>query len=622
MSEIPTDFDGLFRDETRGGDETGPLSLLEGALAHLEPALLAVVSDAGLILASHRPTGSSLADLDWPEVQSLIDEAARLPHSPAPTVCSDSAPGRTLVTVSAASTEGRSLRLFAWLDRPQALEDGGALEMLSSVGRLAATAVDLAGTCRDAKSRVRHLRNEQIVLTASHNRSVAEMLRAREEQLRQEREYVVRLEAEVEHRSADLRSALDEAKLANEAKSTFLANMSHEIRTPMTAILGYADLLLDADLRRQERDEFVGIIRTNGEHLLQILNDILDFSKIEAQHLTLESIPFDVRALVDEVVALMRVRAEEKGIVLREELPEDLPRTIRSDPTRIRQILVNLIGNAVKFTEQGEVRVVVRHAGASQSSRLEIDVIDTGIGMTADKVNQLFEPFTQADSSTTRRFGGTGLGLAITWSLVRALGGDIKVDSEPERGSTFRVTILVSAEETEDAARGTAPGAHATGASSAAVSGSAPSGRKTVLLAEDNPDNRRLIKSVLERVGIDVELCENGAVAAARMSSLKKAGRPPDLVLMDVHMPKMDGFETTRLLRAGGFEGPVVALTANVRDGEWERCKAAGISDLLAKPIDRPRLVAVVQTWLRTPLGARGTPEEEAGAAAREPSRA
>jgi signal transduction histidine kinase len=249
------------------------------------------------------------------------------------------------------------------------------------------------------------------------------------------------LEAVVQTRSAQLREAPHRAELASEAKSSFLANMSHEIRTPMTAILGYADLLSDDSVEPADVRDHAAIIKTNGEHLLQVLNDILDLSKIEANRVVVESLIVDLPRLVEEVVLTLELRARGKGIALEADIAEDAPETIVTDPTKLRQILVNLVSNAVKFTEKGEVRIRVRPEPRADGLWLAFEVTDTGIGMSPEQVARLFQPFTQADSSTTRRFGGTGLGLCISKNLAVILGGDITVTSAPETGSTFRLVI-------------------------------------------------------------------------------------------------------------------------------------------------------------------------------------
>ncbi len=279
------------------------------------------------------------------------------------------------------------------------------------------------------------------MLAASHHRIVTELIETREAQIRKERESVAFLEAEVEKRSAQLRQALHQAELASEAKSSFLANMSHEIRTPMTAILGYAELLLDEGSDAQDVRDHAAVIKTNGEHLLQILNDILDLSKIEANRVVMESLIVDLPRLVEEVVMTLELRAREKGIDLVADLAPDAPETIITDPTKLRQILVNLVSNAVKFTEAGEVRIAVRPVPREDGLWIAFEVRDTGIGMSEEQLGRLFQPFTQADSTMTRRFGGTGLGLCISKNLAVILGGDITVASVPGKGSTFQLTM-------------------------------------------------------------------------------------------------------------------------------------------------------------------------------------
>ncbi len=395
------------------------------------------------------------------------------------------------------------------------------------------------------------------------------------------------------------------AQAATKSKSEFLANMSHEIRTPMTAILGYTDILL-GNLHGDENLEAAEIIKRNGEYLLDIINDILDLSKIEAGRMHVERIACPPVQLVDDVLALMRVRAESKGLPLRAEFQGPIPQTIETDPTRLRQILINLVGNAIKFTEIGEVRLRVRlDAAAEGGPRLVFDVLDTGIGMTPQQMQKLFQPFTQADSSTTRKYGGSGLGLTISRRLAKMLGGDITATSTPRRGSGFRVSVATGSLASVPLIRPGQP----------AGKPGVPAERTDrkidlncrVLLAEDGPDNQRLISFVLRKAGADVTVVENGRKALEyALATYPGWGRreddpnqPFDVVLMDMQMPIMDGYEATRRLRDAGYDRPVVALTAHAMEHDRAKCLDAGCDDYVAKPIDRHKLIELVNRYAR-----------------------
>ena len=387
------------------------------------------------------------------------------------------------------------------------------------------------------------------------------------------------------------RRAREEAHAANRAKSEFLANMSHEIRTPMTAILGYIDVLdASPELLTGDASDAVCTMRRNAQHLLTIINDILDMSKIEAGKMVVERVRTELLPLVEQVSSLMRPHAISKGIELRVVFGTRVPEVIETDPTRLRQILLNLIGNAVKFTEAGHVELCITEVDDGQ---LSFAIEDTGIGMTEEQraVVAAFDAFTQADSSTTRRFGGTGLGLRISNSLARMLGGRIEVASAPAQGSTF--TLRVDPGPLEGVARFQPDPVLAMRVHNGTDLQEVPSLEGIrVLLAEDGPDNQRLIALHLTRAGAEVELAEDGQVAI----DLATTGTF-DVVLMDMQMPRLDGYMATRRLRARGYAVPIVALTAHAMDEHRRRALTAGCDDYQTKPIQRASLLTCVHRW-------------------------
>ncbi len=415
-----------------------------------------------------------------------------------------------------------------------------------------------------------------------------------EEARRQAERQAVELAALARDRDAARRAAQEASRL----KSEFLANMSHEIRTPMSALVGYTELLGDADLTPGERAECLAVVRRNGEHLMTIVNDVLDLSKIEAGRMTIERIRCSPFALVDEVAALLRPRAAQEGLAFEVGYGGPLPQTIETDPTRLRQILLNLLGNAIKFTPTGSVRLVVGLADGGAASRcLRFDVVDTGIGMSAEQQARLFAPFSQADASTTRRFGGTGLGLAISKRLAGMLGGDLEVRSVPGAGSTFTLTLdagsladlplLDQPPEASPAAPGPGSAAEQT-----------VSLRGRVLVAEDSLDARRLIARHLRAAGAEVEIAEDGVRACELALGAAGAGAAYDLIIMDMQMPRLDGYAAAARLRAAGYRGAIVALTAHALEGEREKCLRAGCDAFATKPMLRRGLIEIARAYL------------------------
>ncbi len=416
------------------------------------------------------------------------------------------------------------------------------------------------------------------------------------EQLRQARDeldaHQLMLEQRVVERTSELNAARIEADRANLAKTHFLANMSHEIRTPLTAILGYTDLLLDVEAQvPAEGRSQLEIVKRNGSHLLEIINDILDLSKIEAGRLEVERIPMSLIHVVAEIGSLMRVRAQQKNIALSIEFEDELPEQVLADPVRVRQAIMNLVVNAIKFTDSGQVRIVVSWNTDNQLAF--VHVIDTGPGIAEGSQPSLFLQFEQADTTTSRRFGGTGLGLAIARRVAILLDGDCTVQSELGKGSTFSFSFRAPPAPGSRMVR-PADEAELGGINEAAAALSTlPEGTR-ILLAEDGPDNQRLIRAVLRKAGAAVQVAENGLVAV----QLVEQGSF-DLVLMDMAMPEMDGYTATRTLRDMGVDLPIVALTAHALSGERDKCLAAGCDDYLTKPIDRAELIARIAEHLR-----------------------
>ena len=394
---------------------------------------------------------------------------------------------------------------------------------------------------------------------------------------------------------AVMREARDLAERVARARSAFLANMSHEIRTPMNAVLGFVELILDTELSTEQR-RALELVRSSSEALLMILNDILDYSKIEAEHLELESIPFDVSKVTHATASLLAVRAREKHLELLAEVSPEVPRAVRGDPTRLRQVLMNLIGNAIKFTEQGEVVVSVTTAlAADDHVELRFAVRDTGIGIAPEHVGTVFKEFTQADATMTRRYGGTGLGLAISQRLVRLMGGEIEVQSEVGTGSEFSFTLAFLAE--------TAPMSRLTAI--------AALGGRRVLVVDDNQTNRRILHEMLAGEGIKVD---DVATAAEGLEALRRAERkraPYHLAILDVQMPDMDGFQMASVVRGEPTLAStrLLMLTSAGQRGDGERCRELGIRGYLTKPISRADLLEALGTVLAASPEEAGTPE-------------
>jgi signal transduction histidine kinase/CheY-like chemotaxis protein len=488
------------------------------------------------------------------------------------------------------------LRIHAMADGTRAIEEGrfdARIEVNSNdeLGELGKSINSMAESLEQTTVSKDHLElaNDEL---ANAEQALRANNAALEEALGREKRATLTLEATMRH----LDTARKDAEEANQSKSEFLANMSHEIRTPMTAILGYTETLFDPEQTEAEQLNAIRTVRRNGVHLLEIINDILDISKIEAGKIELERIRWSPAQVVEDVKSLMQVRADAKKLQFDLDYIGSIPETIEVDPTRLKQVLVNLVGNAIKFTEGGGVRLSVQLVGVAAEPRLQFDVVDTGIGMSPEQIAIIFEPFRQADTSTTRKYGGTGLGLMISKRLAQVLGGDITVESELGQGSCFRLTVATGS--LDDVAMMTDP---ASAILSCVDQVETEAQDKpldcSILLAEDGLDNQRLISHVLKKAGARVVVVENGRLAVAAALAARANEGPFDLVLMDMQMPVMDGYAATRMLRRSGYDGAVIALTAHAMASDRQRCLDAGCNDYQTKPIDIKQLIAAVRTW-------------------------
>ena len=430
-------------------------------------------------------------------------------------------------------------------------------------------------------------------------------------ELREAKLRAERLQEETERANRQLQTAAEGANLmareaikAEHTKSQFLANMSHEIRTPMNAIIGFSQVLADEKLTPQQK-EFVEIIQDSSENLLKLIDDILDLSKIEAGKTHVEITDCRLDKLLNRIESMIRLDAEEKGLEFQIARSPSLPETVRTDPARLRQCLVNLANNAVKFTEKGHVYVNVSLERDKNEAFIRFDVEDTGIGIPADRQQAIFESFIQVDGSTTRKYGGTGLGLAITKRLTELLGGTLSLRSEEGKGSVFTLTIPAGVDISQHS---DVPGStlDACEDRESAIENRESEFTGRILIAEDIETNRKLLAMLLEKMGFEVVIAEDG-----RQAIDKALAEPVDMVLMDMQMPNVNGYEATGILRKKGFKAPIIAVTAHAMTGDDRKCIEAGCDDYLSKPIDRNKLMEKICRHLPTGQMVSGTNTRE-----------
>jgi signal transduction histidine kinase/DNA-binding response OmpR family regulator len=595
MSDFLNGLDEIIHEPQSARSEADFVEVVRQRLAPLEPSVVFFANGDGYIDALSHQEGVGSVDGVRAIALALAESLAEGEFVVLPQVAAHESTCTALGFRVEGMDEGGTFLGIVVAALPEAFRpDDGWRSDVKALAAMAWTGIRSTIELRNARTRIRHMEAERESLKQARKDLVSNILEERDQRLREKRDHIEHLEEQVEKRSAALRVAKEEADAANQAKSEFLANMSHEIRTPLNAILGYADILRrrgDSGRAPQDRLEAIDAIYASGKHLLELINDILDLSKIEAGKMEMEIGTCDPWQIITQLASVMRSQATTKNIELRVRNEGLIPQTIRGDPTRLRQCLVNLVGNAIKFTEAGYVRVTAGLARSDGQPMMRFEVRDTGIGMTAAQLKKIFSPFSQADSTTTRKYGGTGLGLTITKRLTEAMGGKLSVTSEQGQGSTFALEVPTGSLEGVPMLEDPAEATHGE-PELAAVETAKLTGR--VLVAEDSPVNRAMLLTMLADLDVETTIAENGEVAVAKAGS-----EPFDLILMDWHMPVMDGLEATKHLRMSGNEVPVVALTASAMAGDREACMAAGCSGYLSKPIEFDTLVAELRKYLQ-----------------------